>query len=384
MKHTIKKPLLLLAALIAALALTACGSKTKIDLQQYIHVDPYGADGYGKVSPRLDYADLETLIFTNAKEGESDLALLAKLDLLDEIKIQLDKTENLSNGDKITVTVTYPDTLEDVLDADISPKSGESWNVEVGNLDTPEKVDIFEGITLKYKEGNTLCAEGKYVNLQYNLSQTQDLHNGDVITITASAPEGNGDLTSYCMDVYQFLPASSTCEYTVSGIDEYPIRMEDIPEELFNELCMYAQERIDELGAQMSGNFGEYGYHMNHYSLDTVYVASPNENVADDHKNEVYLVYRINASNPDGTREYFYSARFPNVKITADGETWWDPNYVEFPAGNYAFFFGGEHFFCTGTEGEGFIGFETKEDFYDWYLAEWKDTWLINEYDIEE
>ena len=49
-----------------------------------------------------------------------------------------------------------------------------------------------------------------------------------------------------------------------------------------------------------------------------------------------------------------------------------------------AFFFGGENYFCTGTEGEGFIGFETEESFYDWYLADWEDTWHIERSSIEE
>ena len=239
-------------------------------------------------------------------------------------------------------------------------------------------------MTIEYGNGNTLCANGLYTALKYTLSQSQGLSNGDTVTITVSAPDGSADLESYCMEAYGKMPISETCEYTVTGIDEYPIRLEDIPEELFNELRMYAQARIEELGEQMSSNFGDHGYHMNHYALDAVYVASPNENIDDAHKNEVYLVYRINASNPDGTREYFYSARFPNVKITADGETWWDPNYVDFPAGTYAFFFGGENYFCTGTEGEGFIGFETEESFYDWYLADWEDTWHIERSSIEE
>jgi hypothetical protein len=139
MKHTIKKTLLLLAALIAALALTACGSKTKIDLQKCVHVTLTGANGYGRADVDMDTLELEALILSNCEEGESELAQLSKLWLIDEIKYELDKKENLSNGDKITVTVTYPDTLEDVLDADISPKSGKSWTVEVSGLGDAEK-----------------------------------------------------------------------------------------------------------------------------------------------------------------------------------------------------------------------------------------------------
>ena len=39
MKHINKKICMLFAALIAVLALTGCGSKVKINLQEYIHVE---------------------------------------------------------------------------------------------------------------------------------------------------------------------------------------------------------------------------------------------------------------------------------------------------------------------------------------------------------
>ena len=186
------------------------------------------------------------------------------------------------------------------------------------------------------------------------------------------------------MDTYGWMPMSDSCEYTVTGIDEYPIRLEDIPEELFEELRMIAQMQIEAMGAQMHSSFGNQGYQMNHYALDKVYVASPGKNIDDDNKNEVYLVYRINGSNPDGEREYIYSAMFPNVHISADGEYRYDADHVVYPDGEYGSWFYGENYFCTGTEGEGFIGFESEQDFYNWYLAAWEDSWYIERSSIEE
>lgn len=384
MKHINKKICMLFAALFAVLALTGCGSKVKINLQEYIHVELYGADGYGDADADMDMLELEALILSACKENESELAQLAKLELLDGIKYKLDKSENLSNGDKITVTVTYPDSLEDALDADITPKSGESWTVEVSGLGEADKVDVFEGITLEYGVGNTLRVDALYTDLEYTLSLPQGLSNGDTVMITVSVPDDSADIESYCMETYGKMPLSDSCEYTVTGIDEYPICLEDIPEELFDKLRMIAQMQIEAMGEQMKNSFGDYGYQMNHYSLGAVYIASPKENIDDDHKNEVYLVYQVNASNPDGEREYIYSAMFPNVHITAEGEYRYDADHVVYPDGDYGFFFYGENFFCTGTEAEGFIGFETEQDFYDWYLADWEDTWRIERSSIEE
>ena len=381
MKHITKKIFLLLTALIAVLALTGCGSKTTIDLTQYVQVNVSGADGYGYASADVDDIGLEALLLS---DNESDADSWVELDMLLRIRYEIDKKDHLSNGDKVSVTVTYPDGLAEALDADITPKSGDSWTVEIGGLGEPERVDVFEGMTIEYGNGNTLCANGLYTALKYTLSQSQGLSNGDPVTITVSAPDGNADLESYCMDTYGWMPMSDSCEYTVTGIDEYPIRLEDIPEELFEELRMIAQMQIEAMGAQMHSSFGNQGYQMNHYALDKVYVASPGKNIDDDNKNEVYLVYRINGSNPDGEREYIYSAMFPNVHISADGEYRYDADHVVYPDGEYGSWFYGENYFCTGTEGEGFIGFESEQDFYNWYLAAWEDSWYIERSSIEE
>ena len=79
MKHIIKKTLLLLTALIAVLALTACGSKTEIDLAQYVHVNVSGADGYGYATADVDNIGLEALLLA---DDESDADSWIKLDLL--------------------------------------------------------------------------------------------------------------------------------------------------------------------------------------------------------------------------------------------------------------------------------------------------------------
>ena len=384
MKRTMMKTLVLIAMLVITLVISGCGNKTKIDLQECTHVEPYGANGYGKTNDWIDEEMLLALIQIEETDDESLVAALEKLDLLTQIEYELDNTEKLSNGDKITVTVTYPDSLEDALDADITPKNGSSWTVEVSGLGEPEKVDVFENITLEYIVGNTLCAKGQYTYLDYTLSQTQGLSNGDTVTISISAPDGSADLDGYCMENYGWMPISDSCEHNVTGIDEYPLCLEDIPEELFEKLRMVAQMQIEAMGEQMVSNFGDQGYHMNHYALESVYVASPKENVKSSSKNEVYLVFKINATNPDGTRDFYYSAVFPNVTIKESGEYWYNADHVLYPDGEYGSWFYGDNFFCTGTEGEGFIGFEEEADFYDWYLAEWEDTWRIERSSIEE
>lgn len=385
MKNTMKKTtLFLLIAILSTLVLAGCGGKTEVDLKEVVSLELSGVDGYGYAYAEIDEQMLYALVRPDETEDHNTMDAINTLDLLSRIDCTLDKSEKLSNGDNVTVTITYPDTLEDALDVTFIPENGNSWTVEITGLGEPEKIDVFENISLKYEEGNTLCAKGQCPDLIYSLSQTQHLHNGDTVTITVSAPDGSEDLDAFCMEHYGWMPQSATLEYTVEGIDEFPVVLEDIPDELMTQMRMEGQLQIESMGEQMVSNYGDRGYRMNSYALEYIYVVSPKENVSSSVKNEVYLVYRINASNPDGTFDYYYSAKFCDVQIRADGEVLIGRSWVEYPDGEYGlFYFGGDHYFGTGTEGEGLIGFPQLQDFYNWYLAEWEETWLINQYEVE-
>ena len=382
MKNIVKLTVIML--LIGVMTLTGCSAKTKIDLKEYVNLNVSGADGYGVICAETDIERLLECIQTGENDEEGLVAALSTLGLLEEISYQADKTEGLSNGDEVTISVTYPETLSKHLDVNLAPKSGSSWTIEVSGLKPPEKVDLFENISLEYNIGSTLFVKGGYSYLNYTLSKTQDLSNGDVVTITVSAPNGEENLADYCMKNYGWMPLSASCEYTVTGLDEYPVKYEEIPVDLFKEIRTIAETHIDEMGDQMHTNFGNQGYRLNSYMLDSVYVLTPGENIDDEAKNEVYLMYRINADNPDGTFDYYYYAKFINLKINSEGQTSYDLHMIDYPYGDYGFDFYGEHYFCTGTEGEGFIGFKTKQNFYDLNLAEWEDTWVINSHAFEE
>ena len=45
MKRTMMKILVLITMLVITLVISGCGNKTKIDLQECIHVELYGANG---------------------------------------------------------------------------------------------------------------------------------------------------------------------------------------------------------------------------------------------------------------------------------------------------------------------------------------------------
>ena len=223
MKKHIKHALVCLLIVVMALAaLTGCGGKKQIDLHDYVEVTLSGASGYGYAHAVTDYMGLEMLVMSEDAEQKGDLEILAMWDLLAQIDYTLDKTENLSNGDVITVTVTYPEALAEALNAKITPKNGDSWTVEVKDLPELRKFDLFGNIEVTffgfdgYGQYDVQVYGGDDVG--YVLSKEENLSNGDIVTVTLTGPNG-GDLIDYCIS-REFLPEVVSKEFTVSGLEE--------------------------------------------------------------------------------------------------------------------------------------------------------------------
>ena len=54
--------------------------------------------------------------------------------------------------------------------------------------------------------------------LDYTVVPGYDLSNGDIVTLTLSAPDGD-DLEEYCAEHYGFIPASDCCKYVVADLE---------------------------------------------------------------------------------------------------------------------------------------------------------------------
>ena len=369
------KKIILFATLSAFAAFFAgCGEKEKIDMEELVTLSYNGADGgYGYAS--CDYSTLEDWLEENYSEEEAVRYAIA---IEDGVEFELSPKEGLSNGDEVKVTISYGDDVTDVLDDQLSPKSGSSWTVKVNGLEDPKEIDLFEGIELEYQNDGSVAVTGGYDNLIYTLSKDRGLKNGDVVTVIATCSAEGVSLEDFCIQSLGGLPASDTCEYTVEGLDEYFISPDEIPDDLMDELQGIAEDKIDEMRTSMEDSFGDQGYKLNNYGYDRCYVSTPQAETDGSTMNEVYLLYKLNASNPDGTFDYYYSVMFTNVKRNADGSYSYDENLC-LPDGSYSIWSGvsGENYFCTGTEGDGFIGFQTMQDFYNYYVAPYEGEWVF-------
>ena len=259
MKKYIKHTLVCLLIVVMALAaLTGCGGKKQIDLRDYVEVEITKANGYGLADYEIDDASLEALVLTGGAEKKSDLEILAMLELLAKIDYTLDKTDHLSNGDIITVTVTYPDALEEALNAKITPESGDSWTVEVKDLPELYTFDLFGNIEVSFFgfDGYGQCdvQVNGGDNVGYVLSKEENLSNGDVVTITLTGPNGS-DLIDYCIN-QEFLPEVESKEFTVSGLEEIP------QIDLFEDLDVTVEGRAPFLDLAICGKYDNIEYEV--------------------------------------------------------------------------------------------------------------------------
>ena len=259
-KHCKHMLAIMLMAVMAMAVLTGCGRKNKIDLrdEKYVSVNISGPSGYGEASVDMDDDALAAMILSDDVTEENLTAYLLKIDALSRITYTLDKTDKLSNGDTVTVTVTYPEELEEVLDAKITPKSGDSWTVEVTGLEELYTFDLFLNIDVTFTGFNGYGEPKVQVNGGNNVgcifSQKENLSNGDVVTVTLTGPKGR-DLIDYCISE-GFVPEVESKEFIVSGLPEVP------QIDLFENLDVTVQGRSPFLSLAIRGKYDGIQYEI--------------------------------------------------------------------------------------------------------------------------
>ena len=109
MKLMQEKILLMISILTAMLIFAGCG-KEEVDLKNFIKVTYEGANGYGMAYVKLDKDDLCDYIY-NLKEYENDQEKMAAMAQIyafrDTLKCTSVNTDQLSNGDKVKITIAY-------------------------------------------------------------------------------------------------------------------------------------------------------------------------------------------------------------------------------------------------------------------------------------
>jgi len=228
------------AAVVVILLLLNMG-KT-IDLTKYVNIRYEGPDGYAVAYTDIDTDQLYTDALSALGYSEKDLSSMGYGDsssmelgdimnmagnyskimqdmsevetLVRYMEVVLDKTENISNGDKITAVITYTGTGKK-----LNVKGGQK-TFDVAGLTEVREIDPFSGIEIVFsgvEPYGTAVLEGtdKYSDygIYYSLDKDSGLSKGDKVTVTVSCDE------DYLLEQGYHITAD-TKEYTVDKLDE--------------------------------------------------------------------------------------------------------------------------------------------------------------------
>lgn len=259
-----------------------------IHLDQLVVVDFAGYNTVGSATVHIDYENYDQQLGEALKIDQEDLYSSLKYSICtDAFQISLDKENNLSNGDEVTVKIEYDN--ESVEDFKIR-FSGDDVTFVVEGLEELQAIDPYEGLEVSF-EG--ISPDG-YINYYYNgissyvsednfiVDKSTDLKNGDIVTI--SVEPYNEHLAA--QNGYQFTETSKI--FTVEGLDEYVQTASAIPEDFLE----YAKEEAqDTINAYVAREYND------ECPLTSIEYAGYIFNVAKEREstkyfNELYIIYR--------------------------------------------------------------------------------------------
>ena len=323
--------------LLMAGALTGCGKK-EVDVMAGIEVEFSGVDGYGTAritdkdaweEEAFEAAGIKEKLDADSEEVIE--ATQAAFVIEEAVRFEISPTENLSNGDVVTVTAVLDnESVEDYKIAFIGDKK--TFTVE--GLKEVEQIDLFDGVTVEF-EGFAPYVKAsindKHTNsdiyVTYSLDRSENLTMGDTVTITAEYDEESLLQKGYMAE-------ESMKEFVVDECDRYVTALEEIPEDMIGKMNKQFDDAFRAYVAKDWDNPETLSSieHIGNYLL----TAKEGANVGD--KNICYGIYKISVITEEEDFEYYSYCRFKNIIILKDGTCSVDISAYEVPNGGAGLF----------------------------------------------
>ncbi len=199
---------LLFMAGAALFTLSGCGSKAEIEMTDYMNVEFAGIDGEGRAEAYFDKAAMEVDVFQELAGDDEEIFSQELLEELgnfagfeNSITCSLDKSEGLSSGDQVTVTVSYD--KDSAKECGIKVAGDMEKTFEVEGLKERVEIDPFDSRYFNTEDGIEISFSGRdpfgtvsienhmpesdpLSKVRYRADKEENLQNGDKITISAS------------------------------------------------------------------------------------------------------------------------------------------------------------------------------------------------------
>lgn len=319
------------AVLIVIIAVVAIVMQPKkINLEDYVDITYSGYNEYAIARATLNEGALcKAILAAKGKKVDYDSidsfeALGAALseemainECIDKITLSLSQDSNLSNGDTVTVEITYDN---EAAKAHKVKFTGSTVTLKVEGLEDTVKVDPFEGFEVTFSgispggkiEYNYNGSNSNISTYSFSPSQSYDLKNGDIVTVTYSFNEDS-------MLRQGIVITNQEKEYEVSGLDEYVQSYANLTDDFLNSMKSEAEDKIysyvaSNYNAANSMNDLSYaGYILNVSNTTDLWLSN---------YNSLYLIYTGTVSNETDSfpaTKVYYPVKFSKL-LNAGGE----------------------------------------------------------------
>lgn len=311
-----------MAATMFMVNMIGCGSKT-FDVTSTAEISFKGYNGYGTCTLENEYEWINSVLDWYGDSINEMQQAKSEIELMDTVSYEIDKPENLSNGDTVTINVKIGSAADDYA----FKLTGESITATVEGLKEVEEFDPFENISVVYEgfapEGTAkIKAESEDNAIFYEADKSTGLSNGDKITVTASSKYNMNQYAQLFGKVF----SSAEKEFTVEGLASYASSIDEIPEDAKNKMLSQASDSIKaDCASWKEGNSLKSSEFIGYYFLKN------KEGFEEEPYNELYCVYKNTANmkgllrNGDGKTEvtgeevYYTFYRYSDIVIMPDG-----------------------------------------------------------------
>ncbi|MCM1089624.1 MAG: hypothetical protein NC413_02175 [Muribaculum sp.] len=324
-----KKLSTVLMAAAMVVLLTGCG-KT-VNVNDYVTVEVSGYDGYGTAKVVFDDDKFEKACEKFAFRDKTDEAKLVgalygnvdtflKDCMSGEFTVEGDvENGKLANGD--VIVYHWKLNEDDAKEYTGVTLKASDITTEVKDLDKVETFDAFAVVELSFSgvapngqaSLSNIAVDGDKTKLAFTMDKYNGLSNGDTITVTLNSANN----TSYMIETFGAVPETDTKQYTVSGLDAYAAKLEDISEDIYSKMDKQGQDEISAYVASKWNNPSD----LHGVELLGNYFLTPKSSDVYGNKNSIDFIYKLTAVDA-GTGEdfdFYWYVNFHDVMVLADG-----------------------------------------------------------------
>lgn len=298
----------------------------QIKLSDYVNVSFAGADGAGTISCSVDTKKL----YERLVGDEKNAVIIRNIDtFVDGISASANISDKLSNGDKVTISVTYDKALAEKIGCRVT---GEEFVEEVSGLGDESIIDIFANVEVvvagispdAYANVINKWQDERLKNIAFTLDKATGIKAGDVLTVTCEASAA--ELAAQGISI-----AGSRKEFHVDRVARYADSVQALDmsavDRIVGECTDTIRTETEDLTFRMlykASKDSSYLFQYNNEWVNSTELIDERflyrlDNHDVTHSNYLELVFKSNISNGTSTLDVYFIFEFPDMVISADG-----------------------------------------------------------------